>query len=271
MWRSVAWRIFAEEFNSSKCYLEPDKKQAAGYLITPTGAKANRIFISGVLINTEELGKGLVRGKVSDPTGVFSIYAGKYQPKIRDKLIELDVPNYISITGKTRVYRPDEESIIPSIHTEDIRIINEETRIDWIIITAKRTIQRIKVIKKGKNMNKDKENLAKYLIKNEVNKDLAKGASNAIKFYNHDLEDLKDIVRNGLKPLTKNYNGGETPKDAVRRAISTFDGGDGAQYSKILEEASKEKFSEEIIEKALNDLLEEGKCYEPNPGKIKIV
>ena len=58
----------------------------------------------------------------------------------------------------------------------------------------------------------------------------------------------------------------KTTKDVVLNLINEIDSGDGCDYSELIE---KSGLSEELIDSAVNDLLEEGVCFEPRPGKIK--
>lgn len=58
---------------------------------------------------------------------------------------------------------------------------------------------------------------------------------------------------------------GET-KNKVLELIEELDKGDGVEYKEIIE---KSKLSENEIDMAVQELLENGICFEPKPGKIK--
>ena len=76
--REVAYRVFADEFNDAHyTYAESDEERAPNYLVTPTGARVNRLFVVGVLTEVEEVSDGVIRARVVDPTGAFVIYAGQ--------------------------------------------------------------------------------------------------------------------------------------------------------------------------------------------------
>ncbi|MCJ7562099.1 MAG: hypothetical protein MUO84_03700, partial [Thermoplasmata archaeon] len=81
--REVAWRVFAEEYNSSTLEYTGEGEKPASYIITPLGAKVNRMMIVGVATDIEDVGgdgKSRYRARVTDPTGTFYISAGEYQP-----------------------------------------------------------------------------------------------------------------------------------------------------------------------------------------------
>jgi RPA family protein len=77
--REVGWRIFAGEFNDSTHVLSSDEERSPSYLISPLGAKINRVFAVGVITDLENLGsptEPLWRARLRDPTGTFFISAG---------------------------------------------------------------------------------------------------------------------------------------------------------------------------------------------------
>ncbi|MEF8827278.1 MAG: hypothetical protein V5A27_13210, partial [Halapricum sp.] len=48
--RETAYRLFATEFEESDfSYAESDEERAPNYVVTPTGARVNRLFAVGVL------------------------------------------------------------------------------------------------------------------------------------------------------------------------------------------------------------------------------
>ena len=66
--REVAYRVFAAEFEDSTIsHSESDEERAPNYVITPTGARANRLFVVGVLTEVEQVNEDMLRGRVVDP------------------------------------------------------------------------------------------------------------------------------------------------------------------------------------------------------------
>ena len=55
-------------------------------------------------------------------------------------------------------------------------------------------------------------------------------------------------------------------KNIILALITSMDTGDGCDYTQLVEAA---KMPEEAIDAVINELLEEGACFEPKPGKIK--
>jgi len=146
MMREVARRVFSQEFNESDLsYKKGDDKYSPKYVLTPTGAEVNRLFIVGVLTEKEDVGVEVEywRGRVIDPTGVFSIYAGQYQPEAMHALVEIEPPTYVAVVGKVSTYTLDGGSVRTSIRPEFISEVDESIRDRWVLETAVKTLDRL--------------------------------------------------------------------------------------------------------------------------------
>jgi len=77
-------------------------------------------------------------------------------------------------------------------------------------------------------------------------------------------DDVESIVN------SQDISGDEEPeenmKELVLELIVSLDKGQGAEYSEIMEKAG---LQEDVLDNVINNLLEEGTCFEPRPGKIK--
>src|SRR5437879_8238384 len=107
--REVAWRLFASEYNDANLETEGTGERPPSYIVTPLGAKVNRVFVVGVITDVENVGtdgQPMWRARVSDPTGTFHVYAGQYQPEAAATLSKLKPPVFGAIVGKSRIYSP---------------------------------------------------------------------------------------------------------------------------------------------------------------------
>jgi uncharacterized protein len=155
-YREVARRVFAQELRDSNLATKDESDQyAPQYVLTPTGTKVNRIFLVGTLIEKEDIGTDSEywRGRVTDPTGSFTIYAGQYHPEAAQFLSTCEVPIFVSVVGKTSTYTTDDGNVLTSIRPEYIEEVDEATRDLWILDTAKQTLDRIKEIEASKDPN----------------------------------------------------------------------------------------------------------------------
>ena len=145
--REVARRVFAGEFNdASYTFKESDDERAPVYVLLPTGERANRVFVVGTLMETEDVGTDSEywQGQVIDPNGDrFYMYAGQYQPDAASMLRELEPPAYVAVVGKPRTYETDDGEVNVSIRPESITEVDAATRDRWVVETAERTLERI--------------------------------------------------------------------------------------------------------------------------------
>ncbi len=144
--REVAHRIFAAEFRESNLQLtEGTDQYSPRYLLTPTGAKCNRIFVVGTLTEKEDVGTEAAywRGRIIDPTGTFFVYAGQYQPEAAETLAKTTPPEFIAVVGKPATYTTPEGNVLTSIRPESLEVVDSATRDRWIMDAAKHTMARL--------------------------------------------------------------------------------------------------------------------------------
>ncbi len=297
MKREQAWRIFSSEYNDSKIEIKGEGEMIPSYIITPIGAKINRLFIVGVLTDVEKVLESgdFVRAHVSDPTGVFTLYSGQYQQDVTDELTNIEVPAFVAVIGKIRTYVPDEgEEMYTSVRPEKIIEVNAETRDQWIVETCESTKNRIEAYLEAKKMNDPNIN---DLRKLGYNNDLSEGIVTAIQSYenidyikylqlikeslefiNPDKkaypENIKQIAKKDLKDddLELNEEDIENFKeieDKVLEIIKQNEDEEGASWDSITEKCEKTGLDKDSIEEAINSLMDKGLIFEPILGIIK--
>ena len=144
--REIAQRAFAAEFNdASYTFRESEDDRAPVYVLLPTGAKANRVFIVGTLTETEDVGSEdeYWQGRIVDPTGTFFVYAGQYQPEAAGMLRETEPPAFVAVVGKPRTYETDDGNVNVSLRPEHLTIVDDVARHRWVTETAERTLDRL--------------------------------------------------------------------------------------------------------------------------------
>jgi RPA family protein len=148
--REVAHRIFAAEFRESNLQVKEGNDQySPQFLLTPTGAKCNRVFIVGTLTENENVGTEAQfwRGRIVDPTGTFFVTAGQYQPEAAQVLARTTPPEFVAVVGKPTTYTTKEGNVLTSIRAESIQVVDSATRDKWVLETAKLTMARLEKLK----------------------------------------------------------------------------------------------------------------------------
>jgi len=303
MRREPAWRVFAAEFNDSQFEEKGTGEMAPSYVITPLGGKVNRLFLVGVLTDVEPVSEdsGFVRAHVSDPTGVFTLYSGQYQPEITNQLSTLEIPAFVAIMGKSRSYIPEDGEILyASVRPQQIAVITPKVRDEWIIETCKQTLKRLDAVSEALKMSGDYSSELQNL---GFGRYLSESVELAVQRYDHvDIDRYQNIVKEALDYViegpgiivdssdTSDLNPSITEKksqveispdqqeiskeiqeveDTVLEVIKSLEGKDGALWDKITEQCESKGLDVDMIEEALNELMEKGLIYEPVLGTIK--
>lgn len=202
--RELAWRVFAGEYNASTLQLEPAQEREPGYIITPLGAKINRIYVVGVLTDIEKLernGNTHYRARVSDRTGVFYIYAGQYDPQVLKVLSNLEPPAYIAVIGKSRIYSPSEGVTYVSIRPENIIVVDKSIRDNWLLDASKSLKTRLNALIEAQQMEPPE---VQKLVKLGFDTAVAQGVIESLKHYSFkqpDIMQYKNMLVEVLKYL----------------------------------------------------------------------
>ena len=145
--REVARRVFAREFNDSNLQHGEPADRSPNFVVTPSGVICNRVFVVGVLTDVENIGSDgqtMYRARIADPTGVFAVYAGEYQPSAAVFLSTVKTPAYVAVVGKARVFNPEKGAYYMSVRPEEINLVDEYVRNRWVYHTSLFTQQAIR-------------------------------------------------------------------------------------------------------------------------------
>jgi len=302
--REVAWRLFAEEFNSSTVELESEGEFSPGHILTPLGLKVNRVFLTGVITDVENIStkeEPLWRARVSDPTGTYFVSAGKYQPEAAGALARITPPAFATIIGKTRTYRPEEGVLYLSLKAESVIPSTAAGRDFWVLEACKSLRKRIDLAEEAVAMEKP---AVEGLVKLGAGRSLAEGMVLALEKYGRpDMEKYSGMLEDCLRyllPDKSGHNGASVlkevapeaaespdedalddiedekpsyPKEAEANVIKIVEGLQtstrGAPWEKIVEKAKKEGLQKETVDQIVMDLMDSGVLYEPAIGQIR--
>ncbi len=198
--REVARRIFTEELRNSNLSFRDGEDQhqyAPMYLLTPTGAKCNRVFIVGTLTERDDIGGDTEywRGRIVDPTSSILVYAGQYQPEAAQKLSSIEPPAYVAVVGKPNLYQTEDGNVVISLRAEAIQKVDENTRDRWILDTASRTQERLKAMEEAAPASNEFSTADKAVALPAMDVDRAK------QHYNTDIMQYRKMVIRALNSL----------------------------------------------------------------------
>ena len=291
--REVAWRLFASEYNDATLEAEGGGERPPSYIVTPLGARVNRVFVVGVITDVENVGtdgQPMWRARVSDPTGTFHVYAGQYQPEAAAALSKLKPPLFGAIVGKSRIYSPQPGTTYTSIRPETVKAVDESVRDFWILEACRSLRRRLDAMAEAQKMDPPtKEGLMKVGVKEAI----ADGIVQAANHYGRvDLSRYTAMLAEGLQYLLPEYRESTGLGDVVPEAPATAKeersaepdetetqvlavigdldkDGKGAAWEGILEAATAKGVSKDALEESINSLLDKGLIYEPILGRMK--
>jgi RPA family protein len=319
MAREAAWRLFAHEFNKSTIQVKNGDGYGPTYVVSPSGAKMSRVFVVGVLTEVENVSpdKNVWRGHVADPTGSFSVYEGNYQSTGDSFFSRAQVPQYVAILGRARLYTRD-DTTYATIWSNEISVATERARNNWVLTTAERTLDRLEALKIGLSAGLHAEELRAKLLANEVSELLADGIVRAVAVYDTKdvIADLVPVIASAVdsvaearrfapaseepqgaagastddatnvdKDIAAERRGEVSPSNEINEekevlarnkerallALSELDSGSGLPYERLIETLEAQDLDEDAIEEAVQELMDEGKCYEPRLGILKLI
>ena len=183
--RELAYRLFAAEYDDADLeYSASDEERAPNYVVTPTGARVNRLFVVGVLTEVESVTDEVLRARVVDPTGAFVVYAGQYQPDAVAFLESAEVPSFVAVTGKARTFRPDgSDRTFTSVRPESMTAVDGPTRDRWTVQAAEHTLARVATMARAIDRPERGDDLSRALRAEGVTPGLADGVALAIDHY----------------------------------------------------------------------------------------
>ena len=246
--------------------------------------RINRVLLGGVITEVEKLGSeagnecDLWKARISDPTGVFIVYAGQYQPEAAIFLSTVSVPSYVAVVGKARAYEPEKDSVFISIRPEEINSVEGTIRDRWVLDTAELTLKRLDLLSEILSDQAHGGELSEHMRSNGPDTGSSEAVLNAVAFYGTDqnyISKFRQSVRKALLFIKENagleiQQKGDA-ENLIVKLLKELNNGKGVQYSCLLKEVGSQRVPEEVADAAVRSLLAKGECYEPKHGVIKLV
>lgn len=297
--RETAWRVSAAELNASTLEIRATEEKMPSYVVTPLGAKVNRVLISGVLTEIDNIGtdeEPMWRGKIVDLSGSFYINVGRFQTDAVAEMTTLKEPCFVAAVGRVKTYTGDNGRMYVSVRPEHIVEVDEKTRNEWLLETAKSTWGRLNDMKKALS---DPSMKVDGLVKAGVNPAQAEGIVYALE----NSEELPDsmkylgVIQGALKHLLPDRSidlgipeemsdepdeiemdgpaggsNGADIEDTILNLIRELDvDGRGAPREELERRAEAEGISGLELEEVSNILMDKGLIYEPNLRYLKLI
>ncbi|NLO77401.1 MAG: nucleic acid-binding protein [Methanomicrobiales archaeon] len=158
--REPARRAFAAEVREVRLtFKDGEDEKSPVYVMLPSGIRCNRIFFCGQVIRKELKGdeNTFYSVRVQDPTGVFFVSAGIYQPEAKQQISRIDESAWVAVVGKPQARDTPDGATFVSIRAEAAAEIDEDTYRKWVDETAGQTLDRADVFGQTDDSKKAQE------------------------------------------------------------------------------------------------------------------
>lgn len=301
--RETAWRITARELEGSLEEEKGDGERATSYLISPFGARMNRVLATGTLSPAEPIGRDesqpFWRARLTDPTGAVAVTAGTFQPRAMAQLRSSTSPRPAIVVGKVHLYRGRDGVGYVSVRAEAVRFVAESDERAMLADIVRQTLDRLDLverIEKGPTVEDD------ALVADGAPRPWVRAAREALRRYpNVDRPGFRRELRSAVRRIAGD-TGPETssippsPTVTVTRAVpprspspvpSASDRAEESAFLDLLDELAEvsadgyadlkellgrvaaQGMTNEHAELVLNRLEEEGVLEEPIVGKLR--
>ena len=144
--REPARRVFSAELRETRHqFREGEDEKSPTYVLLPTGVRANRIFVAGTLTEKERRGdqNAYYQARIADPTGLFYLMAGSYQPEAMQQIAKIEPPAFVAAVAKPGVFESQSGALRVSLRAESVIIVEKDVRDLWVLDTARATLDRV--------------------------------------------------------------------------------------------------------------------------------
>jgi len=150
--REPSWRVTARELESSLEEEKGEGERPTAYLLSPFGARMNRVLLAGSLSPAESVGRdesqAFWRARLSDPTGAVAVTAGSFQPRAMAQLRSANAPRPCIVVGKTHLFRGRDGVGYVSVRAESVRSVPEAEERAALADIVRHTLDRLDLLER---------------------------------------------------------------------------------------------------------------------------
>jgi RPA family protein len=145
--REVAKKVFASELlDTTLHYKKSTDEKAPGYVLTPTGEEANRLYMTAILTDVEQINTDpiMYRLRLLDPSGRITATASQFKPAALASASKLVAPCFVAMTVRMSIStgRTDGK-LYQNINIDTINEVDEATYVAGSVAAYNATVDRI--------------------------------------------------------------------------------------------------------------------------------
>ncbi|HVP96712.1 hypothetical protein [Methanoregula sp.] len=252
-----AARIFAGEFKEATLTVPAGDTGSPAWVVTPGGAWCRLLYLCGVLTEVTEVADVLYC-RLADPTGAFDLVAGGRRGAIAEQIRAIPVPSFVTVTGTAQGYRKN-GGVVVSVRVEHVHMVDKNVRNRWIVATADMTmtrLDRLLTVLEGRMADERAETVIRHY-----------GTSR------EKLRAMTGMIGSALAGVPREP--GPAPASApdicgaIMEIIRAGSGLKGVSVQDVIEKAALLGHSQAAVLSAIETLVTNDDCYQPQKGYVK--
>ena len=251
-----AVRVFAGEYGGSTLSIQDSATGKPAWVVTPGGALCRLLFLSGALTEVTEIGD-MVHARIADPTGVFNLAIGGRNNTLADTFRKLPVPSFVTVVGRAQMYLKNDRALL-TVRPDHVLSVNRRVRDQWVLVTAKATLERLHRMNLALQGKETDERILAAVRHYAITKmrlgELAQMAESAVQ--------TVCLVEGEASPQPD-------MRTQVMALVNAGSGPRGVAVESIIEQAAVNGVSRESVLAAIESLIADDECYQPQKGYIK--
>ena len=249
-------RVFAGEFAKATLSVPAGETGGLAWVVTPGGAWCRSLYLCGALTEVTEVAD-ILYCRLADPTGAFDLVTGGRRGAAAEQIRAIPVPSFVAVTGTAQMYRKNGGWTV-QVRPEFVQTIDKATRNRWIIATADMAITRLERLLSA--------------LEGTTGDDRA---SRVIRHYSLTRETLRAMaaqiqeVLAGIPPPEVPSPAEADISAAVLEIIRTESGPRGISVEDVIAKAGALGHSPAAVLSAIETLVTNDDCYQPQKGYVR--
>ena len=249
-------RVFAGEYGGSTLSVQDEDSGNPAWVVTPGGAWCRFMFLSGALTEVVEIGD-MVHTRIADPTGVFNLMIGGRNTALAETFCKIPVPSFVTVTGRAQMYLKNGEVML-SVRPDNVLVVDRPVRDQWVLATAQSTLRRFF--------------LMNHAIQGTCTDDRILVAFHHYSITKTRLRELAVMVESAVQTVRPPECDTSAPPDGRMLVMELMQAGSGSRgiaVDDIIKQAAMCGVSQEVILAAIESLIIDDECYQPQKGFVK--
>jgi RPA family protein len=258
-----AARVFAGDFSESSLSVPDDDGQSNAWVVTPGAAWCRHVYLAGAVTEVTENGD-MLRCRLADPTGAFNLVIGGRNSPLAEQVRKIAVPSFVTVTGRAQLYRRN-DSVDLTIRPDHVMVVDRSIRDQWTLATAQATLERLEQL-----------HLA---LKGDCTDVRILTAHRHYASSPEHLHALADMVGSAVRSINPPQPTAPVPADhqpspareLVMEIMHGTCGPRGIAIEEIISQAGARGASSADVLSAIESLITEDECYQPQKGFVKLL